>query len=184
MIRTEASRHELQSFKTFTDEVVLKALKDFDKDLELLWDDDNHSWQFYRVKTHGVIPSQDVLCWQVTPPSNDINKSIVKWLQKYDTTNGGYKDQDDLRSDFMKMFTNANYASEQARLKRAHETELIKEQIVDEFLIRRKVSVAVPNTDVVGYNPITGRCVRAVKKSKPTDPAIVRKIKAHQKIWE
>ncbi len=67
-----------------------RSLKELNKNLELVWNGDDHRWEIYLVRG-------DTLHWQNSSPvlGSTITPGIKTWLQKFDSTHAGKLDEDD-----------------------------------------------------------------------------------------
>lgn len=89
----EIQRHELNDYNLgglSPPSEVVKKLKELNKDLELVWNDDDHRWEIYLVKG-------DAFSWQNSAPvlGSTITPGIADWLKKFDTSKAGALDTED-----------------------------------------------------------------------------------------
>ena len=93
MIKTEAKRRDLRpSLNLQPPKNVSKALRHYDSELELVWNDEGQ-WEIYRLKQKGITKDEDILHWQMSVPQQGsiITVGIVSWLKRFDSTCGGNK---------------------------------------------------------------------------------------------
>lgn len=146
------------------------------KDLELIWDADENKWQVYLVKK-GTVPSEDHLTWQMSVPykGSHISKSFRFWLQRYDMSEGGKKDDEQIKKDWIETYK---------WVQRNHDIrkeKVIQEQLYEighrcRFLERLAFGAkqcVVPAGPVVGVNTKTGKPVRAYAKSQISKEVII-----------
>jgi len=81
---------------------VTDALHRIDKRLEAIWNSDDKRWELYIVSQPGVSPGDDQLEWQNSAPTlgTNITPAIAVWLKKFDKSNGGFMDKDDMTREF------------------------------------------------------------------------------------
>jgi len=146
------------------------------KNLELVWDRDDDRWQIYMV-TPGTTPSMDTMTWQISVPYKGslVSKNIQFWLQKYDTTEGGKKDDDQRKQDWLDTF---KWVREREHIKRekAFDDVCYESGHRAKFLERLAFGApqcVVPAGPVVGINKKTGKPVRAYEKPKISKEIIV-----------
>jgi len=111
MVKTEALRHILTDESgTHLPDDVRKALDNWNKihsiKLDILWDADSGHWQIYTIKRAGVTASMDLLHWQMQAPNagTAITPGILDWLRKFDTSQGGYLDQDEMKKNWLSLW--------------------------------------------------------------------------------
>lgn len=178
MIITTLKRREFPNFWLGGKEppkVALDALKELDKQLELVWNKSENQWEIYRLKSPGLSPGEDTLYHQMSAPTKGtiIGAGIKTWLQKYDTSGGGLKDKDELVKQWFGEVKERNYRREQKAQKRRNEYYYNQNTIL-QFLIRdpvsyprilkpkrpkdAKIQIRIPIT--VGMNRKTGKPIR------------------------
>jgi len=105
MVKTEAERRIIEpvNIKFKPPLEVIEALHRHDSALELVWNEDDNRWEFYRLKEKGPSREQDILHWQMSAPfdGSDIQPSIINWLRKYDTSEYGRKGPDRLKQEWI-----------------------------------------------------------------------------------
>ncbi len=146
------------------------------KGVELVWNDNIEKWQIYLVKKK-VSKSLDELTWQIDVPfkGSDISPGIKYWLQKYDTTEGGKLDQQQLEKNWVETFKRVVIRDEERKEKQI-EDRMYEVGHVCRFLERLAFGApqcVVPAGPVVGINRRTGKTVRAYKKPKISKEIIV-----------
>lgn len=164
MIKTESIRRILSTDYKLPD-AVRRALDEHNKgspiQLDLLFDEMDNAWQFYLIKQKGVIPDEDVLCWQMSCPNKGtgITPGVLNWLKKYDTSKGGLLCQDELRSNWVSEFKIANAMARKRKDNALAEIYYVRRQMMSDFATQ-KTGIAVPRT--VGI--CNGKLVKAVPK--------------------
>src|SRR3990172_5493047 len=164
MIKTEAMRYILDSEKgIYPPDDVAAALRQLDSALELLWNNDDGQWEVYRLKHKGVIPSQDLMHWQMSAPNKGtfITTGIVDWLKKYDTSLGGRLSKEDLQNRWLKQFKEIQYTERVKKEKQDQELSYSWQEMIDKIGKARK-QISVPIT--VGFNKKTGKHIRAFER--------------------
>src|SRR3989304_2979258 len=112
MIKTEALRYILDSEKgIYPPKDVIDALYKLDSGLELIWNDDDGQWEFYRVKQRSATRNNDLLHWQISAPTKGthITVGIVDWLKRFDTAEGGRFSKKELEQRWLKQFKEIQY---------------------------------------------------------------------------
>lgn len=144
---------------------VVDELKRLDKDLELIWNEDDGQWEFYRVTARAARRDDDTLAWQISAPfkGSIITPGIVNWLRSKDSTEGGKLSKKELEDKFVKFVRTACYDEKQRKIKMAEEYRYAIKPVFDTASVNRK-QVSVPIT--VGFNKNTGRKIYAVKKQE------------------
>ena len=166
MIHTEDSRYVIDIDKRKPSNLVLLKMYNFDKRLELIWNEDDNRWEFYRVKGYGVTPDHDVLHWQISAPSLgvDITPGIIDWLKKYNSSICGTLDQEDIRKRWLENFQVSRVKLEHRKRAEMQEVADIAGDIAKRFYDRRVSQIAVPTT--VGVNKNNGKPIRAYPKKR------------------
>lgn len=171
MIKTETKRWIVmdESCVTLPDDVQ-RALKEWNRThsikLDILWDAETSCWQIYIIKLKGAIPKEDTLHWQMSAPSEGtaITPGILDWLKKYDTSNNGYLEQDEIKKRWLETWKKG---VEKLNLKKQKEAEDREYGYKD--LIFRGIGTArtqVPVGITVGFNKRTGKKIMLVPKKK------------------
>lgn len=162
MIKTETKRFIIKN-NVQPPLDALNALRRIDSALELIYDIDADKWNIYRLKVRGAVPDEDVLHFQMAAPETGviITPSIATWLQQFDSTNGGMKDQDELRKGFMRFFFDQLELEEKQKQKRLNEISYSWKDLIQKAVTDR-CAVAVPR--VVGMH--RGKAIRAFKRNK------------------
>ncbi len=167
MIKTESTRRILKTDYELPHEVV-KALKEWNRThavkLDILFDDMTGGWQIYQIKSYGVRPDDDVLCWQMSAPTlgTGITPGIFTWLIKYDTSNGGLLDREELKTNWYKFFLEAQ-AQKDVKLEAKREDDMHQAilPLISKLAVQRE-QIVVPKP--VGWNKKKGQPILAVPK--------------------
>ena len=169
MIRSEGPRRNIQNaYEVPAD--VRRALNEWNKrnsiKLDLLFDEESGKWQFYRIKSMGLTPGDDVLCWQMSVPSagTGITPGAIDWLRQYDTSNNGMKDQDEIRKDWLKTWLEADKKKEENKRNILDEQQKVWQDYLRGAVQGGRVQVHVPIT--VGWNKKKNKPIRMVPKGK------------------
>jgi len=166
MIKTQATRRLLRNDTYKLPDSVRKALDEHNKyhpvKLDILFDsDETFSWQIYQISTKGVMSDDDFLEWQMSAPKRgtEITPGILQWLKKYDTSNGGLLDRNELKKNWLKEWKSAKekHAKEKINRKEPYKYNRLKELT---SVLKGKHTMMIPN--VVGIKD--GRPVYAVPK--------------------
>ena len=109
MIKTEARRAVVKNTVQVPHD-VRTALDEFNKTahlpLDLVYNLDLNQWEIYGIKAKGVTADDDLLHWQMSAPTvgTAVTPGIIDWVRKYDTTNGGLLDEDELKTKWLSEF--------------------------------------------------------------------------------
>jgi hypothetical protein len=164
MIKTEAKRHIVKTNYTLPDDVQ-KRLQEWNREnfveLDLLFDEGTNKWQFYKVKAHGAIPDDDLLCWQMSVPveGTGITPGVFDWLKKYDSSNGGLLDEDELKKQWLKNWKQAKDVQREQQEKKRDTLATAWEDVIKKLTTLR-TQISVPRT--VGMK--NGKPIMAVPK--------------------
>lgn len=172
MIKTEDYRRNIEpKDKRVPPEDVVIKLKEFDSALELIWNEDDNRWEFYRVKKVGIVPEEDLLHWQISAPESGtcITPGILDWLRKYDQTNGGFLSIDDLKDEWRKNYKRYIVIPEERRKKQMEPIMHEWDKVFHRYAVER-VQIAVPK--IIGMHKKTGKKILAVKKNKRKEKII------------
>ena len=168
MIKTECLRYLLDNSTDYPlPSDVQKSLDEWNRTrpvkLALYFDEHStFSWQVYQVKKTGAVAKDDTLHWQMTVPikGTSITSGIFDWIKKYDTSQGGYLDRDDLKKQWLKHWKIGE--EKQKKVKDSRQDCIYNET---GWLIKKlaglREQIVVPQT--VGYSP-KGGPIRAVPK--------------------
>lgn len=164
MIKTEAKRRDLRpSLNLQPPKNVSKALRHYDSELELVWNDEGQ-WEIYRLKQKGITKDEDILHWQMSVPQQGsiITVGIVSWLKRFDSTCGGNKTKEELVKEFFKNMKEINYKQKIKRQKELDEAQYAYSGMLHRYAVERE-QISVPT--LVGMNKKTGKKIYAVKKA-------------------
>lgn len=185
MIKTEAKRAIVKNNIQLPSD-VRKALDNYNKrahlSLDLIYNLDDNQWEFYSIKHHGVVPDEDLLHWQMSVPAKGtgITPGVLRWLFKYDTSNGGMKDQDQIKKEWLAQFKVRRFLMEEKNEKRRKDdyhsrvSPIIKDLVLKHKTITFKTQIVVPKT--VGMQ--NGKLVYAVPKGTAEEMKKQRKLVA------
>ncbi len=155
MVKTEAKRAIVKNNIRLPSD-VRKALDDYNKrahlPLDLIYNLDDNRWEFYSIKQHGVVPDEDLLHWQMSVPAKGtgITPGAIRWLLKYDTSNGGMKDQDEIRKEWLAQFKVRRFLMEEQNEKKRKDdyhsrvSPIIKDLTLKHRTIKFKTQLVVP----------------------------------------
>jgi len=171
MIKTESKRWVItdESGVKLPDD-VRRTLDEWNRThnvkLDILWDSESYTWQIYKIKSKGAIPKEDVLCWQMSAPvkSTTITPGILDWLKKYDTSNNGYLDQDELRKNWLNAWKKGKEKLKIKQEKEAEDRVYGYKDLIYRGIGTARTQVSVPIT--VGFNKKTGKKICMVKKRR------------------
>ena len=65
--------------------------------IKAIWNSDSCKWELYRIDGNKLL-------WQKTAPKGDLTTSIISWLQKFDSSKHGTRDDDERVKDFKFWF--------------------------------------------------------------------------------
>jgi len=141
-------------------EDVFKALCELNRDLELVWNEDDNRWEIYLVKG-------DTLYWQNSAPvlGSNITTGIKTWLQKFDTSKAGRLDNKDREKRFaedLRLMLSNNVKKNQAKHKEfSYERKDIIHYLSRHFDNMKPGWISVPGPAVGNFR---GKTVRLYKK--------------------
>jgi len=170
VVKTEAYRHILTDEScVYLPDDVRKALEVWNKihsiKLDILWDADSGHWQIYTIKQPGVTKNMDLMHWQMEAPNagTAITPGIIDWLRKFDTSNGGYLDQDEMRKNWLNLWAKGKDKLKKKQQDEADDRAYGHKDMVHSFTYdggvpKPKVQIVVPTC--VGMNK--GKKVYAV----------------------
>lgn len=169
MIKTECKR-SLVDNNILPPENVQIAFDEFNSqnpfEIIVLFDIDSDTWQFYNVKSHGATKGDDMIHWQISAPTKGryITPGIIDWLKKYDTSQRGFLDKDDLKKKWLNHFKEHQYKQINIKYKKEQEDKYVRNWSILKKLSGLREQIAVPIQ--VGYNKRTGKKILAVKKRR------------------
>lgn len=168
MIKTECIRYIIDNSTDYSlPPDVQTALDEWNRTksikLALYFDEhDTFSWQVYCVKTTAANSGDDTLHWQMTVPTKgtNITAGIFDWLKKYDTSQGGYLNRDELKAQWLK---HCRIGEEKQKKVKEHRLDCLYNE--QGWMIKKlaglREQIVVPQT--VGYSK-KGGPIRAVPK--------------------
>ena len=168
MIKTETSRWIVtdESGVKLPDD-VRRAVNEWNRthsiQLDILWDAESAHWQIYRIKLKGVTSGDDTLHWQMQAPSEGttITPGILDWLKKYDTSNNGYLDKEEITNNWKKLWKEGVNKINKRKNTEREDLEYGRKFFIDDLITQKTVG-SVPIT--VGFNKRTGKKIIAVPK--------------------
>ena len=123
MARTEATRREIKSNYVLPPDVQTK-LEDWNKyhpiKLNIIFEEETNCWQIYKIKHTAINADDDILCWQMAAPTTGtaISTGIFDWLRRYDQSNGGLLDRDELKNKWLKQWKSMQFKQKEDKAKR------------------------------------------------------------------
>lgn len=164
MAKTEEIRKKIKTNYVLPKDVQDK-LDDWNKlnpiKLEFIFDEGSNCWEIYRLKHKAAIPDEDILHWQMAAPTKGtaITTAIFDWLRRYDQSNGGLLDRDELKKKWLKQWAILRMKQKLEKEKRAEDFRYGYGQIIKDL---DSTTFAVPIT--VGFNNKTQKKILAVPK--------------------
>lgn len=164
MIRTEIAPHELLEHGLDIEKCppdVRAALKSFRPELELVYNVDQEQWELYKWICDGK-----KLYHQMTIlRSNLITPGIIDRIKRYNLTEGGKLDSEDIQNKWFNAFKECQEKKKAAKEKEKEDLEKYYYKDAQRALTRALMGsrhIVVPHA-VVGVNKKTGKKIRAYK---------------------
>jgi hypothetical protein len=138
------------------------------KGFELVYNEDDLRWELYKIKHHGGTLGDDILVHQMSCPvtGSTITPGISRWLEKFDSSAGGAKDDEQRQKDWQSTFNQCMENDKTRRKKLEDEIDYATEdaaRYLSKVLDGQRQCV-VPAGPPVGRNPKTGALIRPYKK--------------------
>ncbi len=140
------------------------------KDYELIYNEDDLRWELYKVTHKGAADSDDRLQWQMSCPvtGSTITPGISRWLEQFDSSEGGKKDDNQRQKDWLETFNFVMDVDKKRRQKLDDDLRYATKGASNYLMkvLEGHKQCVVPAGPPVGRNPKTGALVRPYKKLK------------------
>lgn len=127
--------------------------------IKAIWNGDSCRWELYRIKGNKLI-------WQKTAPKGDLTTSIIKWLEKFDSSDHGRMGDVERIKDFKFWFNHVREDKDKKRKRDLDSETMYACRNINQFLKRvmgGNRQCVVPAGPVVGILK-SGKKIRAYKK--------------------